>query len=39
MWTQWRKVKLYDHMTTVKKFREDFKDVLKMIADGKISIV
>ena len=26
-------------MTTVKKFREDFKDVLKMIADGKISIV
>ena len=38
MWTQWRKIKCYDHMTTVKKFREDFKDVLKMIADGKISI-
>lgn len=25
-------------MTTVHKFRENFKDVLKMIADGKISI-
>ena len=39
MWTQWRKIKCYDHMTTVHKFRENFKDVLKMIADGKISIV
>ena len=39
MWTQWRKIKCYDHLTTVKKFRENHKDILKMIDDGKISIV
>lgn len=28
MWTQWRKIKLYDYMIAANKFKADYKDLL-----------
>ena len=38
MWTQWRKMKLYDHMTPVSKFKAEFKDLLAAI-DNKYILI
>ncbi len=36
MWTQWRKIKLYDFMITANKFKTDYKDLLIAIENKQI---
>ena len=35
MWTQWRKLKLFSHLTTHKAFLNEFGELLKLIEDGR----
>ena len=38
MWTQWRKIKLYDYMIPLNKFQSDYKDLLIAIENKQIQI-
>jgi len=38
MWTQWRKVKLYDYMLSIDKFKSEYKDLLAAIDAKSIQI-